>query len=266
MFHVGEELAKGGATKGSLRGTIESGTGTTADAASSSPAVANDKDADRPAATVGKTDTLSANPEKRPDARPSSSAECARDRASREAPTETVPARYEPVSTGALQPASDGANGSNLEEAFGMEERRSAAAVLTAVEYGKSAGIGGNDNAGGVPIETRQALTNQELGLAAAAEAAGVEGTNAPPQVCAESWSGSGVGESSGGRPESAGDLIGNTRKRESRAELGRARSASKVSRKTSKRSVSAMSRRSGGGGGGGGGVEPPANTPHLQV
>lgn len=98
-------------------------------------------------------------------------------------------------------------------------------------------------------IEPREEKTHQEVEL-------GGEGTKTPSQAFEANLTGLGaVGKSS------------SMKKREGRAELSRARSASKVSRKASKRSVSAasLSRRSGGGGAGVV-AEPPASTPHLQV
>lgn len=264
MFHIGEELGVGGAQKGSLPGKIDSGSGPTTAAASSSRALADDDDADRPVATVGETDTSSANPEANPEGKSFDSADCAGDISTRDVPTGTAPARGEPATTGASRPTSEDKNDQNLEEAAQTEERPTAATILTR-GFVQSTGVGGCDDAGDVPIEAQDEQTNQEVWVADAAEAAaGGEGTNVLPQVCAESTSGSGTGESSGGRPGSAGDSSCNMKKMESRAELDRPRSASKVSRKASKRNVSSMSRRSCSGGGGV--VEPPANTPHLQV
>lgn len=239
-------------------GTIGLGSGPAADAASP---CADDDDADRPAATVRETATSSANPGESPERRPSDSADCVREETNREVPTETAPAPDGPSAPGASQSTRDDVNHGNIEEAVRTGEKPSVVTILTG-DCGQSTNVGGDNGEGGVPSEPREEKTNQEMEVV---EAAGVKGTNFLSQLSAESLSGTGAGD----------------KKRESRAELGRARSTSKVSRKTNSSSVSAenLRRRSVGGSvsagnlgrrsvGGASGVvvEPPANTPHLQV
>lgn len=260
LFHNGEEPGREGAKKSSPLGIVDSGSGGTADAASSPPAVAENSDVDHPAATVWGTATSSANPEENSEGESPGSADCVAGGTTGEVPTGTASAGDDCSTTGTLQPAIDYVNDQNLDEAVRTEEKPTTATTLNE-DDGQSKGVSGDDDAGSVPIETGEEQTNQEARMAEAAESTGGEGANAPPQACAESLSGSGAEESSGGRPGSAGDDSSHTPRRESR---GRARSASKVSRRTSKRSIVAASRRNGGGGGGV--VEPPANTPHLQV
>lgn len=259
IFHVGEEPGNGGTEKRNPSGTTDAETGPTADAASASAAAANDDDADRFEGTVGETTTILANPEVSPEGKSSESADCVGARTTTEAvATATAPARDESSNTGVMQSTSDDASDRNLEEAVRTEDTpTSAAAAISTGDCGQPAGVR-RDDEGRFPIETRDEQTKE-------AE------TDLPPQVRAESLSGRGGGESWGGRPGGTTDNDINVKKRESRAELGRTRSGSKASSKTSKRSVSAVSRRSGGGGkagvgGSGGAVEPPANTPHLQV
>lgn len=249
ILHVGEEPGKGGTTKSDPSGKFNS---------ASVPAVVGDNEVDRPPATVGATAVSFMNPEGSPEGTSSDSADCEGDRTT----TET-PARDAYFTTGVMPSASDDAN--DLKEVVRTE--KPIAATIVTGKCDQSTGVGGDDT-GDVRIETWEEQANGE---SCVAEVTGGEGTDLPPQRCAERLNESGARESWGSRTTSA-VKNGRLTKRESRAELGRARSARKVSRKTSKRSVSAVSRGSGGGGnivgsgGAGEEMEPPANTPHLQV
>lgn len=239
IFQVGEEPGKGGGTKkSSPSGTIGSDSGPTGEVAIPSPAVADNDDADMPTARGGETATPSPSPE-----------------------AQYTEAESPVPFAEASQPANDVAGGRDFDEAVRTTEEMPASDAILTEDCGQSAGVGGDNDAGGVPTETRERQTSQEV------EAAGEQSKDFPPQTYTESLSGTRAEWASRDRPGSAGDNNSSTKKRESRAELGRGRSASKMSRKTIKRSASMASRRSGGGGKAAGGEkEPPANTPHLQV
>eukprot|EP00752_Nemacystus_decipiens_P004957 g4510.t1 len=253
---------KGGSSKSSQPETIDWKSGPAGDAVRPSPPGADDDDADRLASTVGGTVTSSANLRESPEEGPSDNADCIGDRPTREVPTEVTPILNESSTTEALQPNSDDGNDGNPEEAARARKKPAAATFLT-VECEQSTRVGGDNGAGVVTMEPREEKTNQEVRMA---ETTGEDGIDILPQACAERLSGSGIGETSGGGRGTAGDNSINMTDTQSRAEIGRNKSLSKVSRKTSKRSVSTVMLNHRSGGGGGGVVEPPPNTPHLQI
>ena len=240
--------------------------GRTADGAISSAAAAAGGDGDHQAAALGEIVAPEGNPGE--GVATADSIDRGGMTAMRQAAAEPAPPQG-PCPSGAVESTATCPKGQ--EGQIQNEEVPRAAAILTG-DGVRSAGVV-PETAEGFELVQGEEVDKERAGgvTMATVEGSGEEADSQRP-VRADSRSTDGAVEASGSRPETASDKDGGATSREGREELNRARSESRLSRKATKRSVSAGSRARTGGkvrtsaGGASGVAEAPANTPHLQV